>query len=590
MEKIKNWIFTEPTLFCYRRVWRFAGDRRPFVVLGVALSGLNQVVALMTPLIVALLINTIQDQGVNSANFMTLVYISLGLLGITVARWSLHFPARIIERRNAFLFEKNYRLYLMQNILDLPLAWHGDRDSGDTIDKVNKATESLHQFTQKNFQILRVIVALGGSCIALAFFHIYLALGAIVFGAVVFSILYRFDRKLIPQYGQLNILSNRISAVIFDSLSNITSVVILKIRDRIIADLRKNVEKPYGLFMKNTYLNEFKWLTGSLTFEVGFVAALIFFLYSILERGNVIQVGTITALIMYLQRIGDSFFAFAGLYEEIIRSKTDIKNVEEIENDFLENSVRAQKIHVKSRILVKNLIFSYGDQASSHLNSISLTIQKGERIALIGASGSGKTTFLKVLHGLYQNVLGEIIIDGKKLEKPLDQINLGTTLVPQEPELFSASIKENITLGTTCTKKQLQHIMDLARFSEVVVDLPHGVESKVNEKGVNLSGGQKQRLALARALHFAQGKQVILLDESTSSVDPTNELKIYEGVFEEFKDTTIIASIHKLHLLKLFDRIVMFDGGKIVGDGTFDDLLTSHKSFKKQWEAYNKGQ
>ena len=103
-----------------------------------------------------------------------------------------------------------------------------------------------------------------------------------------------------------------------------------------------------------------------------------------------------------------------------------------------------------------------------------------------------------------------------------------------------------------------------------------------------LSGGQKQRLALARALLFAQDKEIILLDESTSSVDPENEVKIYQNVFKVFSEKTIIATIHKMNLLKYFDRIIMFDKGEVVDGGTFDELMNSNKQFKNMWEEYIK--
>jgi ABC-type multidrug transport system fused ATPase/permease subunit len=161
-------------------------------------------------------------------------------------------------------------------------------------------------------------------------------------------------------------------------------------------------------------------------------------------------------------------------------------------------------------------------------------------------------------------------------------------LVPQEPEIFSSTIKENITLGLPTKAEEIKRVIKLARFNDVVAKLPKGLKSVINEKGVNLSGGQKQRLALARALLFAQDKQVLLLDESTSSVDPENEAHIYEDIFKEYKSKTILASIHKMNLLKYFDRIVMFEDGKIVDEGSFRELLSSSKKFKRVWEGFVK--
>lgn len=161
-------------------------------------------------------------------------------------------------------------------------------------------------------------------------------------------------------------------------------------------------------------------------------------------------------------------------------------------------------------------------------------------------------------------------------------------LVPQEPELFSASILENVTFGVEYPQSEVREAIALAQFKDVVDKLPRGLKSVVNEKGVNLSGGQKQRLALARALLFARNKDIILLDESTSSVDPSNEAKIYEAIFSRFKEKTILASIHKLNLLRYFDRIVIFESGKKVDEGTFEELLARNDPFNEMWNQFVK--
>ncbi|HET6346983.1 MAG TPA: ATP-binding cassette domain-containing protein, partial [Myxococcota bacterium] len=125
-----------------------------------------------------------------------------------------------------------------------------------------------------------------------------------------------------------------------------------------------------------------------------------------------------------------------------------------------------------------------------------------------------------------------------------------------------------------------------ATFDKVLADLPQGLDSVINEKGVNLSGGQKQRLALTRALLFASQKDIVLLDESTSSVDPHNESEIYKNIWSAFESKTVIACIHKLNLLKLFDRIIIFAGGKIVDEGSFDALLERNSGFRAAWRQF----
>jgi ATP-binding cassette subfamily B protein len=141
----------------------------------------------------------------------------------------------------------------------------------------------------------------------------------------------------------------------------------------------------------------------------------------------------------------------------------------------------------------------------------------------------------------------------------LEPLSHYASLIPQDPEIFEQTIRYNITMGLDVDDATIMQMCDLARFSDVLATLPNGLDTDIKEKGVNLSGGQKQRLALARGLLMAADSRLLLLDESTSSVDVHNEKMIYEQIFATYSDKCIVASIHKLHLLPLFDYIYVID-------------------------------
>jgi len=174
------------------------------------------------------------------------------------------------------------------------------------------------------------------------------------------------------------------------------------------------------------------------------------------------------------------------------------------------------------------------------------------------------------------------------LENGFKSISSEIALIPQDPEIFSTTIKENITLGVGHNLNYIKRFTDMAKFTEIVGRLPKGFSSSIVERGVNLSGGEKQRLALARGLMACEDKEIILLDEPTSSVDFKNEFLIYQNIFEKFKKKTVVSSIHRLHLLPLFDRICIFKNGKIIESGSFEELMKKSESFKKMIENYNK--
>src|SRR5450432_1381426 len=190
---------------------------------------------------------------------------------------------------------------------------------------------------------------------------------------------------------------------------------------------------------------------------------------------------------------------------------------------------------------------------------------------------------MALLRGLYEAQPGtEIKVDGKDTDAA--SIAETITLFPQEPEIFENTIEHNITLGLPFEKKEILEVCDTAHFTELLKQLPNGIQSNIMEKGVNLSGGQKQRLALARGILAAKSSDIILLDEPTSSVDPKTEIQIYEKLFEECKDKAVISSLHRLYLLSYFDYVYILQGGRIADEGKFEDLRKSSPIFRELWK------
>lgn len=202
---------------------------------------------------------------------------------------------------------------------------------------------------------------------------------------------------------------------------------------------------------------------------------------------------------------------------------------------------------------------------------------------MIGESGSGKSTLLSVLRGLYP-VEPQIEIHRENhvyhsLQALFDKV----TLFPQDPEIFENTIRYNITLGLPVGEDEIVKACEAASFQEVVLQLPKQLESSIKEKGVNLSGGQKQRLALARGILAAQGSDIILMDEPTSSVDPKTELIIYQRLFELVKDKVMISALHRLHLLVHFEYIYVIHNGRIAEQGCLEYLKQHGSLFRDLW-------
>jgi ABC-type multidrug transport system fused ATPase/permease subunit len=313
------------------------------------------------------------------------------------------------------------------------------------------------------------------------------------------------------------------------------------------------------------------------------------FIYQNWVPGEVFLVGGLVTLVGYVNQFTGVFHNFAWQYTHIVSYDTDVRTAENIIKAYDQLHVADagqplpedwQSVEIGQLNFVHKETWS-SDSGSLGLYDLNLRFRKGQKIALIGESGSGKSTLLALLRGLYAPESSEVRIDGKKSNIQL--ITDHVTLFPQEPEIFENTIEYNITLGLPFSEEEIGRVCRAVRFSEVIQQLPQGLKSNIREKGVNLSGGQKQRLALARGVLAGRDSDIILMDEPTSSVDPKTEMIIYDQLFEEFKDKAVLSSLHRLHLLAKFDYVYVLDKGRIVDQGTFQELLQNSPVFQELW-------
>ncbi len=575
--------------YLFSKIWRYSeGNRKKVFSCWCMFIVANSISLVFHPLIFAKLINIIQAQGITVANLGTLIgYLSLTLI-LDVVFWSLHGSARLLERANAFKARVNYRKFLLRGVMTLPLEWHTEHHSGDTIDKIEKGTGALYDFSQESYTIIYAFVQLAVSFTVLTYFSRLAGCVALVMILINIWINTRFDRVLLKQYHELNHAENNVSESVFDAISNISTVIILRVERLVFNAIINKVEKPYGLFVRKNRITEIKWCLTSFLCTIMTIIALTLYCWQNLGAKQGILIGSIYLLINYLEKISELFFKFAGMYNDIVIYRSKIANSEELAEDFRQENFMNHLLPKKWHSLeIKDLNFSYnGDELN--LENLRVSVGKRERIALVGESGSGKTTLLRVMRDLYHPENLTLLVDGKPVPNGFGDISRAIALVPQDPEIFATTILENITLGAEYDIGLVKHFTDMACFTEVVENLPKKFDSSIKEKGVNLSGGQQQRLALVRGLLACHDKDIILLDEPTSSVDVNNEMRIYENIFREFGEKAIISSVHRLHLLPLFEKIYFFKGGRIIGSGTLSSLVASCPEFGELWQKYNK--
>lgn len=577
-----------PLMYLFGKLWHYSSHNRSKVILYSLMFIVSECInTFWTPLVLAKMMNIIEFEGITETSLKKLLFLLVLFPTRSVLTWAFHGPARILEEANAFHAKANYKQHLLEGVMNMPLEWHADHHSGDTIDKIEKSTTALYDFSSNSFCFIKPLVKFIGCFGMIVYFS---NLSVFIVGGIVALGIYitvRFDRVIGPQGLELSRKENKIAESVFDSISNISTVIILRVEKLVFNSIMHKVREPFKLFNTNNKLEELKWSLTSICCAVMTVLVLSLYFYQHVGTAEKVSVASVYLVVSFLDKISDLFYEFTSLYSWTIKRKFRVLNGEELSRDFRKTSFTNHVLpNGWKELRLQNLNFAYqnGKETELHLDDVSMSILHGERIALVGETGSGKTTLLKIMRDLYHPKSLALTVDKKVIETGFEGISRAISLVPQSPEIFSTTILSNITLGAEHDEKKVKYFTDMACFTSVVGNLPKGLQSSIKEKGVNLSGGQVQRLALSRGLLASHDKDIVLLDEPTSSLDFVTEMKVYQNIFKGFAGKTVVSSVHRLHLLPLFDRIYMFEKGRIVGSGSVSALLESCPQFAELWQ------
>lgn len=577
-----------PYIALLRIAWTYARQEKRQYILVYLLFIVANLVAALRPLLFGWFIGSLQQKDTDIFNTVWL-YVG-GYFGLELVEWAFHGPARIMERRLAFNLSRNFLDELFHQTLHLPVGWHKDHHSGATINRIRKAYDALKTFFQDGFIYLQALSKFVFSFGAMLYFSPAFGLVGVVLGALTIYVILRFDKPFIKALDETNEREHVVSSTLFDSLSNIITVITLRLEERIQQALGSKVALVFPPFMRQVRINEWKWFVASLLVGLIYIVLAMGYVYQHYVPGQVFLIGGLVTLLGYVNQFTSVFHDVAWQYTQIVQFNTDVQTARGIGEAYARHE-RPEHETLPDRwqtITIAGLNFSHGRISNSSqkvptLNDLQIRLSRGKRVAFIGESGSGKSTLLTLLRGLYLPEPGlSVRVDGESIPD-LNAVANTVTLFPQEPEIFENTIAYNVTLGLPFSDEEVNDVCRVAHFTEVVKQLPNGLETNIQEKGVNLSGGQRQRLALARGVLAARSSDIVLLDEPTSSVDPKTELAIYRGLLREFADKAIVSTLHRLHLLPLFDYIYVMQDGKIIDEGRFVDLHQHSSVFQAMW-------
>lgn len=546
------------------------------VVVIAALILFGSLVELVAPIlskfIVDEIVSQIQTKSGDLQKLATLIAFAFAanLVGIILSGISNRLGDHFGGRLRKYLTEKFYA-----KVLTLPQTYFDTEISGKIVNQLNRAITSIQGFinASTNF-ILPMFLQSIFTIIVLAYYSVSIAIFTFVLFPIYFYISYYSAKK----WGEWEVEKNKIEDVtrgrIGEVISNIKLVKsFLGEKDELnlASDNLTKINEIYA--RQSTYYHLYD-LARNLSLNIILLAINIVVFYNTFV-GN-LSIGTMVLIIQLVTQARRPLFAMSFILTQVQNAEAGSKEYFEIlelksDEDFAKDE-NLSKIK-KAEIEFKNVSFKY-QTSEPVLKNVSFKIKSGERVALVGHSGVGKTTIVNLILKFYKPVKGEIYLSNKTYSKLKHAfIRQNISLVFQESELFSSTIINNVAYGNSkYSKEQIIEALKRANAYDFVMALPKKLNTEVGERGIRLSGGQKQRIQIARAI--LKDAPILILDEATSSLDAKSEKEVQEALENLMRDKLVIIIAHRFSTIQNVNKIIVIEGGEIVDSGTPQELAT----------------
>lgn len=432
-----------------------------------------------------------------------------------------------------------------------------------------------------------VLKSVVGLC-ALFVVNFYLGVFVLIWATIYVPVMYRLSTHL----NELSFVETEsrhaLIGQISDKISNIISLFAFASRKRELKTLDDQMSHDFIPKQVRTYKYDFKLqIIGGILYLIMFGFILFYMIH--LRMTNSISIGDFAFVFGISLIVAEDIWRATTSLQDFSRAMGDLKSALSILNIPQENldQANAQPLVIKSpTIEFKEVSFGY-DGKDSVFKNLNLSVNSGEKIGLVGHSGSGKSSLINLLLRYFNNDKGEILISGQNIKDVTqDSLRENIAIIPQDTLLFHRTLMENIRYGKpTATDEEVIEASKRAHLHDFIMQLPEQYQAYVGERGIKLSGGQRQRIAIARAI--LKDAPILVLDEATSSLDSHTEKLIQESLnfLIEDKRKTVIAIAHRLSTLKHMDRIIVLDKGTIIEEGTHNKLIRNEDSlYKKLWE------
>jgi len=515
-----------------------------------------------------------------------LPFIAFGFVLLAVIEGVFTFYSGVLAARTAEGSTRRLRNYLFDNLQHLPFTYHDKTQTGEAIERCTSDVDALRRFfADQAIGVGRIVMLFTINFFALLNLNSKLAWISIIVVPPIVLVSIWFFKRVTKAYE----LYQEQEAVLSTTLQeNLAGVRVVKAFARQQFEMEKFEKDNWEKFIRGRNLLKMHAYFWPITdILCGFQMLAGFLIAGLMTIEGSLSIGSFLA---YLGLIVWIIFPMRNLGRLIVQMSTGMVSygrvmeiIKQEREPLDEGSVESKTI--KGEIVFEHVGFTYDAESEPVLEDISFRCKPGEVVALIGSTGSGKTSLVNLLPRFYEYSSGSIRLDGielKKYSRRFLRSQIG--IVEQEPFLFSRSIRENITYGIQddVPDNEIEGITRAAAIHDVIADFPKAYHTLVGEKGVTLSGGQKQRLAIARTL--IKNPRILIMDDSTSSVDTETEAEIREKLVDLMKNRTTFIIAHRIQSIMDADLILVMDHGRIVQRGRHAELITEDGIYKKIYE------
>lgn len=570
-----------------RTYWRAARRYKALLVLLVAAISFSTTIDLVIPLWYKRFFDVIANVGAPDPNLSSsLIRILLGVFALNFLAWLSWRAASFVNNFFQVRVMTDLREHSFEYLLDHSYSFFTSTFVGSLVQKVNRLARSFENFSDRLYwDLLQLSIRAAGVAIALWFFNPLIAGVVLGWTAIFLGSNYAFARWKLKYDIARAAKESESTGVLADAITNQNTIQLFSGRAHEIRRFGKVAEEQFRITRLNWDLRSvMEAAQGFLFIAVEFF--LFFYAIRFWEQG-LLTVGVFVLIQTYLFQLIHRLWDFGRVVRDLYTSIADAKEMVEI----LELPHEIQDVPAARPLAVSRGGIEFRDASFSFhktrpvLAAVSLAIPSGQKVALIGPSGAGKSTLVKLLFRFHVPESGHILIDGQDIQAVTQEsLRNVISLVPQDPILFHRTLAENIRYGRRdATDEEVMRASEFAHCDEFIKDLPLGYNTYVGERGIKLSGGERQRVAIARAI--LKNAPILVLDEATSSLDSRSEGLIQDALEKLMRGKTVIVIAHRLSTIRKMDRIVVIDEGKIVEDGTHEELLARPESlYKKLWE------